>query len=92
MEITLSSQSHIQASLKQERHIIAKLEEKREPALQRLADPDSPARVLDGFVIKGVWTQGGTLPPQASVQSAELQPQCFFKEQMIWSCWCWSSS
>lgn len=41
MEITLSSQSHIQASSKQERHIITKLEEKRGPAVQKdCPDPE----------------------------------------------------
>lgn len=84
MEITLSSQSHIQAFSKQERHIIAKLEEKREPAVQK----DSPDPELSRQSFRRFCYQEVSGPQEALSQLRQLcrqwlQPEVHTKEEIL---------
>ncbi|KAJ8786581.1 hypothetical protein J1605_006070 [Eschrichtius robustus] len=84
MEITLSSQSHIQASSKQERHIIAKLEEKREPALQKdWPDPELSRQSFRRFCYQEVSGPQEALSRLRQLCRQWLQPEVHTKEQIL---------
>ncbi|XDA88920.1 hypothetical protein R6Z07F_018550 [Ovis aries] len=84
MEITLSSQSHIQASSKQERHIIAKLEEKREPALQKdWPDPELSRQSFRRFCYQEASGPQEALSHLRHLCRQWLQPEVHTKEQIL---------
>ncbi|XP_055265305.1 zinc finger protein 174 [Moschus berezovskii] len=84
MEITLSSQSHIQASSKQERHIIAKLEEKREPALQKdCPDPELSRQSFRRFCYQEASGPQEALSHLRQLCRQWLQPEVHTKEQIL---------
>ncbi|XP_070317217.1 zinc finger protein 174 isoform X2 [Odocoileus virginianus] len=84
MEITLSSQSHIQASSKQERHIIAKLEEKREPPLQKdWPDPELSRQSFRRFCYQEASGPQEALSHLRQLCRQWLQPEVHTKEQIL---------
>ncbi|KAF5918463.1 hypothetical protein HPG69_011905 [Diceros bicornis minor] len=84
MEITLSSQSHIQASSKQERHIITKLEEKRGPALQKdCPDPELSRQSFRRFCYQEVSGPQEALSQLRQLCHQWLQPEVHTKEQIL---------
>ncbi|XP_005599075.1 zinc finger protein 174 isoform X2 [Equus przewalskii] len=84
MEITLSSQSHIQASSKQERHIITKLEEKRGPALQKDSpDPELSRQTFRRFCYQEVSGPQEALSRLRQLCRQWLQPEVHTKEQIL---------
>lgn len=84
MEITLSSQSHIQASSKQERHIITKLEEKRGPAVQKdCPDPELSRQSFRRFCYQEVSGPQEALSRLRQLCRQWLQPEVHTKEQIL---------
>uniref|UniRef100_A0A8C9KB36 Zinc finger protein 174 n=1 Tax=Panthera tigris altaica TaxID=74533 RepID=A0A8C9KB36_PANTA len=84
MEITLSSQSHIQASSKPERHIITKLEEKRGPALQKdRPDPELSRQSFRRFCYQEVTGPQEALARLQQLCRQWLQPELHTKEQIL---------
>ncbi|XP_061256972.1 zinc finger protein 174 isoform X1 [Bos javanicus] len=84
MEITWSSQSHIQAFSKQERHIIAKLEEKREPALQEdWPDPELSRQSFRRFCYQEASGPQEALSHLWQLCRQWLQPEVHTKEQIL---------
>lgn len=84
MEITLSSQSHTQASSKQERHIIAKLEEKRGPPLQKeCPDPELSRQSFRRFCYQEVSGPQEALSRLQELCRQWLQPEVNTKEQIL---------
>ncbi|XP_058567369.1 zinc finger protein 174 isoform X1 [Neofelis nebulosa] len=84
MEITLSSQSHIQASSKPERHIITKLEEKRGPALQKdRPDPELSRQSFRRFCYQEVAGPQEALARLQQLCRQWLQPELHTKEQIL---------
>ncbi|XP_010948116.1 zinc finger protein 174 [Camelus dromedarius] len=84
MEITLSSQTHIQASSKQERHIIARLEDKREPALQKeWPDPELSRQNFRRFCYQEVSGPQEALSRLRQLCRQWLQPEVHTKEQIL---------
>ncbi|XP_062035901.1 zinc finger protein 174 [Lepus europaeus] len=82
MEITLSS--HPQASSKQERHIIAKLEEKREPAPQKSRpDPELSRQSFRRFCYQEVSGPQEALAQLRLLCRQWLQPELHTKEQIL---------
>ncbi|XP_070269257.1 zinc finger protein 174 isoform X2 [Myotis yumanensis] len=84
MEITLSSQSHIQASSKQERHVIAKLEEKRGAALQKdCPNPEASRQSFRRFCYQEVSGPQEALSRLRQLCRQWLQPELHTKEQIL---------
>ncbi|XP_066131214.1 zinc finger protein 174-like [Saccopteryx bilineata] len=84
MEITLSSQSYIQASSKQERHIITKLEEKQGPALQKdCPDPEVSRQSFRRFCYQEVSGPQEALLRLRQLCWQWLQPEVHTKEQIL---------
>ncbi|XP_005391413.1 PREDICTED: zinc finger protein 174 [Chinchilla lanigera] len=82
MEITLSS--HDQASSKQERHIITKLEEKREPALPKnCPDPELSRQSFRQFCYQEVSGPQEALSQLRLLCRQWLQPELHTKEQIL---------
>uniref|UniRef100_A0A673UMP0 Zinc finger protein 174 n=1 Tax=Suricata suricatta TaxID=37032 RepID=A0A673UMP0_SURSU len=84
MEITLSSQSHIQASSKPERHIITKLEEKRGLALQKdRPDPELSRQSFRRFCYQEASGPQEALSRLQLLCCQWLQPELHTKEQIL---------
>lgn len=84
MEITLSSQSHIQASSKPERHIITKLEDKRGPTLQKdRPDPELSRQSFRRFCYQEVSGPQEALSRLQQLCRQWLQPELHTKEQIL---------
>lgn len=84
MEITLNSQCHIQASSKQERHIIGKLEEKREPAQQKdWPDPELSRQNFRRFCYQEASGPQEALSRLRQLCRQWLQPEVHTKEQIL---------
>ncbi|XP_053784696.1 zinc finger protein 174 [Desmodus rotundus] len=84
MEITLSSQSHIQASSKQERHIITKLEEKRGALPQKdCPDPEVSRQSFRRFCYQEVSGPQEALSRLRQLCWQWLQPEVHTKEQIL---------
>ncbi|KAK1344758.1 hypothetical protein QTO34_013459 [Cnephaeus nilssonii] len=84
MEITLSSQSHIQASSKQERHIITKLEEKRGAVLQKdCPNPEVCRQSFRRFCYQEVSGPQEALSRLRQLCWQWLQPEVHTKEQIL---------
>ncbi|KAM4813554.1 zinc finger protein 174 [Urocitellus parryii] len=82
MEITLSSQT--QASSKQERHIITKLEEKRTPTLQKnFPDPELSRQSFRRFRYQEVTGPQEALSQLRQLCRQWLQPELHTKEQIL---------
>ncbi|XP_017741793.1 PREDICTED: zinc finger protein 174 isoform X2 [Rhinopithecus bieti] len=82
MEITLSSNN--EASSKQERHIIAKLEEKREPTLQKnCPDPELCRQSFRRFCYQEVSGPQEALSQLRQLCRQWLQPELHTKEQIL---------
>ncbi|XP_047388857.1 zinc finger protein 174 [Sciurus carolinensis] len=82
MEITLSSQT--QASSKQERHIITKLEEKRTPTLQKnCPDPELSRQSFRRFCYQEVSGPQEALSQLRQLCRQWLQPELHTKEQIL---------
>ncbi|XP_064151524.1 zinc finger protein 174 isoform X2 [Loxodonta africana] len=84
MEITLSLQPHSPHSSKQERHIIAKLEERQEPALQNnCPDPELSHQRFRQFCYQEVSGPKEALCRLGQLCREWLQPELHTKEQIL---------